>query len=143
MTSSLIVAFSGTSSILQADFFPEITFESDSNYSAALLDLIIYQSDDVDKIKQLNLIRIKCDIISGSYINGERSHTIHQFATSASHANEKTFVEIPKHISYLPVKTKNLRSIQISIVDCNGKLVDISGGKIVCRINIKKDEKSA
>lgn len=147
MTSSLVVAFSGTSSVLQANFFPEITLDVDSYYSCALLDLIIYNSNDIVKIKNLDLVRIECDIIFGSYINGKRSHTIHQFASSSSHVkvnNNKTFVEIPKHITYLPVKTKNLRSIQISIVDHNGKLVNI-GGNIDCRINIKRDynEKSA
>lgn len=138
MTSSLVVAFSGNSSVLQSIFFPAITLDADSNYSCALLDLIIDDSNAVDKIKQLDLIRIECDIIFGSYINGERSHTIHQFATSSSHVNNKTFVEIPKHISYLPLKTKHLQSIQISIVDHKGKLVNI-GGNINCRINIKRD----
>lgn len=138
MTSSLTVTFSGKSSVLQADFFPEITLEPDSNYSCALLDLIIYQISNLDKIKQIDLVRINCDIISGSYINGKRCHTIHQFPASTSQAKNKIFVEIPKHISYLPVKPKNLRSIQISIVDCDGKLVDISGGTISCRNN-KKD----
>lgn len=140
MTSLRTIAFSGTSSVLQANFFPEITIDSDSNYSCALLDLIIYDSDDLGKIKKLEVIRIECDIISESYINGERTHTIHQFATRASSANNKTFVEIPKHLNYLPVKTKNLRSIQISITDRMGKLVDISGLKIICRINIKRDK---
>lgn len=139
MTSSLTVTFSGKSSVLCADFFPEITLESDSNYSCALLDLIIYQISNLDKIKQIDLVCINCDIISGSYINGKQCHTIHQFAASTSQSKNKTFVEIPKHISYLPVETKNLRSIQISIVDYNGKLVDIAGGTISCRINIKKD----
>lgn len=117
---------------------------ADSNYSCALLDLIIHDIIDIDKIKNLDLVRIKCDIISGSYINGEHSQIIYQFATSTSHVNGKTFVEIPKHICYLPVNTKNLRSIQISIVDFNGKLVNISGN-INCRINIKREnnEKSA
>lgn len=142
MTSSLVVAFSGTSSVLQANLFPEIILDADSNYICALLDLIIHDIDsdskNINYIKELDLVRIECDIISGSYINGEHSHTIHQFSTSSSHVNDKTFVEIPKHLNYLPVKTKHLQSIQISIVDCNGKLVNI-GGKINCRINIKRE----
>lgn len=138
MTSSLIVAFSGTSTVLRAHFFPEIMLDADSNYCCALLDLIIYDSEDVNKIKELEIVRIECDLISDSYINGERCHTLYQFATNASHVNNKTFVEIPKHISYLPIKSKELRSIHISIVDRNGKLVSISSGNIICRINIKR-----
>lgn len=139
MTSSLIVAFSGTSTVLQANFLPEITLDVDKNYSCALLDLIIHDSEDVDKIKGLELVQIKCDIVSDSYINGKRCHTLYQFATCTSRVNNKTFVEIPANISYLPVKTKNLRSINISIVDRKGNPIDISSGNIICRIKIKRD----
>lgn len=143
MTSSLTVTFSGTSSVLQVDFLPEIILNEDCDYSCALLDLIINSNSkfDLKEIINLNVIYINCDIISGSYINinGGRNHIIHQFATRASHAKGQTFVEIPKHLNYFPIKTKNLRSIHISIVDHNGKEVNISGGEITCRINIKKE----
>lgn len=145
MTSSLIVTFSGESPELQANFLPEIVLDADSNYSCALLDLIIHECTNVKKIKDLDVIQIKCDIISGSYINGEQSRIIHQFATCASHTSARTFAEIPKHINYIPINTKNLRTIQISVVDRDGKLIDSSSAKITCRINIKRDnnEKTA
>lgn len=141
MTSSLTVVFSGTSSILQAHFLPEIILDDD--YSCALLGLIIITNgeNDLKKIVDLGVLLIDCDIISESYINGERKHTIHQFATSASDVKGLTFVEIPKHLNYFPVKTKNFRSIQVSIVDQNGKQVDTNGANIICRINIKRDIK--
>lgn len=107
MTSSLITTFGGTSTVLEAHYFPEITLDADSNYSCALLDLIICDTDNVDEIKNLGIVRIDCDIISDSYINGARSHALYQFATCTSLVNDTTFVEIPKNISYLPVKTKN------------------------------------
>lgn len=83
MTSSLTIAFSGTKSIFQAHFFPEIILDEDCDYSCALLDLIIKKSDktsDLKEIVNLGIIHIDCDIISDSYINGQRCHTIHQFA---------------------------------------------------------------
>lgn len=146
MTSSLTVAFSGTSPVLQAHFFPEIDLDADSSYSCALLDFIFLDTSAnknrtvIEKITKQDILRINCDIISGSYINGERSHVIHQFATSNSRVKDKSFVEIPKQINYLPIRTKNLRSVQISIVNRDGTLVDLSGGNIICRINIKRDK---
>lgn len=148
MSSSLTLAFSGKSPVLQANFMPEITLDADSNYSCALLDLLFLREGNIvqnkktftDKIKKLDVIYIKCDIISGSYINGEQSQIIHQFTTSSLHVNDPIFAEIPKYINYLPVNTKNLRSIQISIVDRTGKLIDISGiENIIGRISIKRD----
>lgn len=142
MTSSLTVTFSGTSSVLQTYFFPEITLDEDYEYSCALLDLIINskQKFDLKEILSLNVIRIDCDIVSGSYINSERRHTIHQFATSTSNVKGQILVEIPKHLNYFPVKTKNLCSIQISLLDRNGKVLNITTGDIICRINIKRNK---
>lgn len=142
MASMLTITCTGTSSILHSRFFPEIFLDAESNYNCALLDLIINDCEVVDKIIKLGLIRIECDIVSHSYINGKQSHTIHQFATGTSYWKGNTFVEIPRNINYLPIKkTENLRSIQISIIDQSGKLVDINEGKITCRISIKKGSK--
>lgn len=159
MTSSLTVAFSGKSPVLQAYFSPEIILDNEYTYSCALLDLMIkdIKNEELDgllnsKIDEKNadnqiisstvvpnVLHIECDIISGSYINGQRSHTIHQFATSTSHVKGQIFVEIPEHLNYFPVKIKNLRSIQISILDINGAPLKIEKSDIVCRINIKRD----
>lgn len=166
MDSLLTIEFSGTSSKLESNFFPEIFLDADCNYSCALLDLIIIpdgketnkdatkneevnkepikeaSKEAIKKIKNLGLLVIECDIVSDYYINGNRSHTIHQFATSTSYVKDQSFVEIPKHINYLRIKkTKHLRSIQISIVDRNRKLVNINGVNIICRISIKRDDK--
>lgn len=138
MTSSFTFIFSGVNSILQADFLPEIRLDEDCNYSCALLDLIIKKSD-LKEIAALGVIHINCDIVSGSYINGQRSHTIHQFTTSASHVKSQTFLETPRHLNYLPVKVKSFSSIQISIFDDKGKQVNLQGCNITCRINIKRD----
>lgn len=142
MTSSLTIAFTGTSSVLQANFLPEITTDENSDYSCALIDLFIKNTNNVDGIVNLGEIHINCDIISGSYINGQRSHTIHQFATSTSGVKGQTFIEIPKHLIYFPIKVKSLHSIQISIVDHKGEQINIYGGEIICRINIKRDNNS-
>lgn len=137
-SSSLTVTFSGKTSVLQANFFPEIMLDDNYEYSCALLDLIIKNSPDLKKIIDLGVIRIDCDIISESYINGERKHVIHQFATTPLVKGQTSFVEIPKHLNYFPIKTKSLQSIQISIFDHSGQLVDTKGADIICRINIKR-----
>lgn len=146
MTSSLTVVFSGTTTVLQSSFLPEITWDEEYDYSCALLDLIVKNSKESKEIVKLGEIRIDCDIVSGSYINGVQTHTIHQFIASASHVQDKTFVEIPKHLNYFPVKVKSLRSIQISIVDKKGAPVEIgvpepTPSDIICRIIIKRDRK--
>lgn len=143
MTSSLTVVFSGTTSTLQCNFLPEITLDEECEYSCALLDLIIKKRDNINLIVNSDIIKVDCDIISGSgsYINGQRCQTIHQFVASVAH-RKGVIAEIPTHPNYFPVKIKHLRSIQISIVDEKGKPLNIINGcDILCRINIKRDSK--
>lgn len=115
MNSSLTVTFSGNTSALHADFLPEIMLDEQYEYSCALLDLYIKNTIT----KQLNIksvLRIDCDIISGSYINGLRKQTIHQFIASVSLGKGQTLREIPITLNYLPIKNKILRKIHTLLI---------------------------
>lgn len=96
-----------------------------------------YRSDHIAKITNIDVIRIECDIVSSTYINGKNCHTIHQFSNCKVPPGYK-FIEVPQHIIYLPIKERQLQSIQISIVDQDGNLIDFRGEQISCRIHIKK-----
>lgn len=137
MTSPLTVTFTGGTAVLQANFLPEIMLDENYNYGCALLDLVIKNVDDLKKVS--DVICVDCDIISDSYINGQRSQIIHQFVRSTQLVKDKSIIEIPKHLNYFSVKLKNLRSIRISIVDQKGELLNLNGGDIICRINIKRN----
>lgn len=145
MSSSLTFAFSGTEPILQVTLFPDITLDDDHEYSCALIDLIIKNCKDsggkisLDQIIGLEMISVNCDLISNSYINGMQKNTIHQFTTRAAHVEAGTLFEVPKHLNYFPIKSKNLRTIQILVVDKEGNPINLSGGDIICRIKIKRD----
>lgn len=96
-----------------------------------------YWSDEIVKITNIDVIRVECDIVSGSYINGKHCHTIHQFSHGKVDPGYK-YIEVPRPIVYLPIKEKNLRTIQISIVDQHDNLIDFRGEEITCRIHIKR-----
>lgn len=139
MSSSITVAFSGKKSILQAFFLPEISLNDDAVYSCALLDLIVISEKNIKKLSDLGLIRVNCDIISGSYINGKQCHIIHQFAAGAARVKGNTFSEYAKHLNYFPINSKHLQSIQISFVNPKGELINFYDSDISCRIIIKRD----
>lgn len=143
MSSLFSVVLSGTSPVLLSYFFPEIMFDEEYDYTCALLELFIENKNakNFEKIINFGIMHINCDLISGLYINGERKQVIHQFTTSNSHVKGQTLVEIPKNLDYFPVKVGNLRSIQISLTNQKGELVNIDETEIICRINIKRDNK--
>lgn len=94
-------------------------------------------SDSVISISRLNTIVVECDIVEGSYTNGRRGHSVHEFAPSAFPGYK--IIEVPANVIYLPINRRIISSIQIRVVDQDGKLIDFRGEQITCRIHIKKD----
>lgn len=138
MKTLLTCAFTGESTELQSRFFPELLLGD--GYSCALLDLTVTSTMSEEALLLLGEIRINCDIISDSYINGKQSRVIHQFVVSKANVQGNRLFEAPKNLNYFPVKVERLHSIHISIVDSVGKLLNITGGDIICRIVIKRDK---
>lgn len=96
------------------------------------------ESTDIIKIASQDVVRVECNITSGSYVNGKSSHTIYEFATNKVDVGYK-IIERPRNLIYLPVVLKRLNHIELSLVDQNGESIDFRGETVTCRIHIKKD----
>lgn len=96
-----------------------------------------HKSDRIINVQNVNSIRIDCDLTTGSFHNGKGTHTIYEFSPTVSPGYKIN--EQPKHLIYLPVIRRRVNTLNISIVDQNGELIDFRGEKITCRIHIKKD----
>lgn len=91
----------------------------------------------VINIQSNDNLRVNCDLITGSYHNGTSTHTIYEFTPSVDPGYK--IIEQPKHLIYLPIVRHRINTINISILDQAGKLVDFRGEDITCRIHIKRD----
>lgn len=94
-----------------------------------------HTSDLPIKILKVNSLRIECDIIDCSYVNGKRVYAIHEFFPVVSPGYK--IVEIPREIIYLPVRSHIINNIQLRIVDQDGDLVDFRGEDITIRLHLK------
>lgn len=97
----------------------------------------VHKSDRVVNIQRVNNLRIDCDLTTGSYHNGKSTHTIYEFNPTVDPGYKIN--EQPKHLIYLPVVRRRISTLNISIVDQDGELIDFRGESITCRIHIKKD----
>lgn len=95
------------------------------------------KSDMLIDIQRVKTLRLDCDLISGSYHNGMKTHTIYEFDPMVDPGYKIN--EQPKHLIYLPVVKHRISTINISILDQNSDLVDFRGENITCRIHIKRD----
>nr|AUH25521.1 ORF 6 [Spodoptera frugiperda]DAC81445.1 TPA_asm: penton [Spodoptera moth adintovirus 1] len=82
------------------------------------------------------VVRIECDIISGSYINGEPSHIIHEFALNVPPGYR--IIEIPKNAIYFPINQNNISCIHIRLLDINNRLINLRGEEVQVYLHLRR-----
>lgn len=97
----------------------------------------MYVSNNIIDIQRVNSIRIDCDLTAGSFYNGKSTHTLYEFCPSVRPGYKINLQ--PRNLIYLPITRRRISTLNISIVDEFGKLIDFRGEKITCRIHIKRD----
>lgn len=97
---------------------------------------MVFKSDNIINIHHVSNIRINCDLITGSYHNGESSRTIHEFSPKAAVGSK--IRERPTNLIYLPIVKRRINTLNFAVVDQDGNFVNFRGEKITCRIHIKR-----
>lgn len=97
---------------------------------------MIHESETVAQIFHVNIIRIECDIIHGSYINNRPAHTIHEFSLKVPPGYK--IIEVPNNVIYFPVTVKSISAVNIVCADQENRQINFQGETITVRIHIKK-----
>lgn len=97
---------------------------------------ILHDSQLPVNILSTTVVRIECDIVSGSYINGKSSHIIHEFSPNVPPGYR--IIEVPKNIIYFPVNQNNISTINIRLLDINNNLVNLRGEEVQLYLHMKK-----
>lgn len=87
-------------------------------------------------ILSTTVLRVECDIISGSFVNGKPSHIIHEFAPNVPPGYR--IIEVPKNIIYFPVNQNSISSINIRILDINNNLVNLRNEEVQLYLHLRK-----
>jgi hypothetical protein len=97
---------------------------------------IAFHSTNKININNINVIRVKCNIANGSYLNGNKSHTIHSFYPEAPPGYK--IIEVPRNIIYFPVNKRTLDVVSITFADQNDRPIDFNGEETTITCHIKK-----
>lgn len=97
---------------------------------------IKHESDLPANILKVNVIRIECDLIKGSYINNTPAHTIHEFSPRVPPGYKIN--EVPNKVIYFPVTVKSISTFNIALIDQNNRLINFRGETITVRVHIKR-----
>lgn len=88
-------------------------------------------------INKVDVIRITCDIVQGTYRDGIEGHVLHEFYPLVEPGFK--IVEKPNIVKYLPINRQTVLSeFNIRLEDQNGDLVNFQGERINLRVDIRK-----
>lgn len=87
-------------------------------------------------INKVNVIRIECNVVRGSYDNGRESHVIHEFYPTVPPGYK--IVETPRNVIYLPVGTTQLDKITVSLKDQTGELINFRNEVVNIRLHLRR-----
>jgi hypothetical protein len=94
------------------------------------------KSDIAPRISGLNVLRVECNIVSGSYTNGEEDHILFEFPIDVDPGFK--LQSIPSTPVYLPVNTTRIDNIVLRIIDEYGRLVDFRGETVNIRLHMRR-----
>jgi len=94
-----------------------------------------YQESE-NAINILSIILVNIDIISGSYVNGQKYPTIYPFFPDVSHGYK--IIETPANLVYLPITLDTIYSLQTKLTDQNGNLLNLRGENITIRFHVRE-----
>ena len=120
----------------QVDFTESNSLSSVLGFDNAIYISNFQESENVVNILNINSILVNIDIISGSYVNGYTQNTIYSFFPNVSPGYK--IVETPVNLVYLPVTLASMHSLEVSLRDQNGKLLNLRGENLTMRFHIRE-----
>jgi len=118
------------------DFRPLNSISSVLGFNNALYTTDYEESENPVNILSVNSILVNIDIVSGSYVNGQRYPTIYSFFPGVSPGYK--IIETPANLVYLPVTLDAIYSMQTSLTDQNGKLLKLQGENVSIRFHVRE-----
>ena len=98
---------------------------------------IWHESEHPVNICSVNMVRLECNLATGSYINGAIAHTIFAFSPNVPPGFQMKLS--PRTIIYNRINTANIDRLRISLVDQDGRPVDFGQELIAVRLHIKTE----
>jgi hypothetical protein len=95
----------------------------------------VHESLNIVHIMKVNSIKIECNIISGSFNNGEPDRTIHEFSPAVAPGYK--ICEVPVHSVFYPLIDSSVSKVSVTLKDQDNNLINLRGEPITVRLQIK------
>ncbi|KAL4127110.1 hypothetical protein QTP88_011308 [Uroleucon formosanum] len=95
-----------------------------------------YESENIVNIMKINCIKVKCNLITGSFCDGTPSQIIHELYPTVP-AGYK-IVEVPRHPVFYGLNTRSITKVVIVLKDQDDFLINLRGEPITVRLQITR-----
>jgi hypothetical protein len=105
-------------------------------HSVVLEPGIWHDSPEVITVSPVSIVRINCNIVRGSYMNGQECHTLFSFYPQVPAGFR--IDEAPDTVIYLPTINNHLiQNLTISFVDQRGEAIDFLNEEVTVVLHLK------
>ena len=88
-------------------------------------------------ITDIETINIECNLIQGSYINGESSNILYTFPAFSVPLGYK-IIEKPFSSIYFPLNVRTISEMRIRVIDQKERLIDFNGEIININLHLRQ-----
>ena len=120
------------------DFAVENSIGSTLGFTNEKLSHGIHQSPNIIDIEKVNSILVHCDLVTGSYVNSNKSNVIYNFTQKVS-PGFKVIERPSPELIFLPiVRRPDIQSFRLWLTDQDNKPIDLMGERITIDILIRE-----
>ena len=112
--------------------FPHHSLRSVLGFEKEIYEPDLHISEGIPQITSINMINVECNIVSGSFRNGEKSHTLYSFYPGAPTGYK--LIEKPLNILFLPVTVREISNITLRLTDQDGDLVSLNNEEVTIHL---------
>ena len=120
----------------RVDFRPEHSICSILGFNNKVYTSEYQESENAINILSINSILVNIDVISGSYVNGQKYPTIFSFFPDVSPGYK--IIETPANVVYLPIILDTIYSLQTELTDQDGNLLNLRGENVSIRFHVRE-----
>lgn len=104
-------------------------------FNGQTLERGTHTSENAINITSINIIRIDCNLSTGSYIDGVLAHSLYEFYPRVPPGYK--ILEQPQNLIYLPLSKKSIDEVSVQILDQDGNLVSFADEIVTVRLHLK------
>ena len=120
----------------KVDFTPTKSIRTILGFKRRVFTAGYNESENIVNINSVNSLRVTSDIIGGSYSNGTTGNILYSFFPNVGPGYK--ILEIPANLIYLPITLNTISSMTTTLVDQDGRLINLRGEELSIRFHIRE-----